>query len=186
MATLLDWDQAFFELINRLWTNRLMDIVMPAFHPASLWLIILSPMALYIAWRYPGSTRRLIITAALVLLIVDQTNARLLKPLFGRLRPCQALDGVRLLVKCGGLYGLPSGHAASTAALALTFLPRYKRATAWLLLLVVMIGYSRVYVGVHYPLDVLAGWSWGSLAGLAGWTAFVRWDRRASNHPKAC
>lgn len=180
---MLGWDQSLFHLINGQWTHWSLDALMPLFHWGPAWFVLLGLPAAYAAWRYPGPTRRVLIVAGLLLLFVDLTNTRLLKPLLLRLRPCHALEGVRLLVQCGGEYGLPSGHAANTAALATALGARWRRALPWLALLVAVVGYSRVYVGVHYPLDVAAGWLWGTAAGLGGWGAFSLWERRAGRYP---
>jgi undecaprenyl-diphosphatase len=176
--TLASWDLSLFRAINGGWTHWSLDFLFSLFHHGPSWFLVLVPIGIFVAWRSPGPTRRVIFIAAAALLITDFTTARILKPLFERPRPCHELEAVRLLVKCGGLYGFPSGHAATSAALCLTLGAHFRRALPWLVGLVGLIGYSRIYTGVHYPLDVIGGWLWGSLVGLAGWQLFHYLERK--------
>lgn len=121
--------------------------------------------------------RRLWITAALVVLATTTGSAAvaLLKAIFGRARP----DIVDHVVAATG-YSFPSGHAANSAIVYLTTAAlvtqvTHGRATRRYValvagLLVVAIGASRVYLGVHWPSDVLAGWSFGTLWALGWWS----------------
>jgi len=125
--------------------------------------------------------RRLWITAALVVLATTTGSAAvaLLKTIFGRARP----DIVDHVVAATG-YSFPSGHAANSAIVYLTTAAlvtqvtrgratrRYVAIVAGLL--VVAIGASRVYLGVHWPSDVLAGWSFGTLWALGWWSIGAR------------
>ena len=105
----------------------------------------------------------------------DFTSSKIVKPLVERVRPCNDTNlpfGVRELVKCGGGYSFTSSHATNHFAIA-TFLSlilgflRKKWITWTLLAWAASIAYGQVYVGVHYPLDVIAGAALGSLIGLS-------------------
>ncbi len=116
---------------------------------------------------------------ALSILIADQTTSGLMKPFFERLRPChdERWDGiVHNYGRCGGLYGFASSHAANTFAIA-TFLNlkigskiNYLK---WLFLWAAIISYTRLYLGVHYPIDILIGAFIGVLAGGISWFLIV-------------
>lgn len=97
------------------------------------------------------------------IIISDQLNSSFLKFIIDRLRPCHMLSDVHLLVPCGSGYSFPSSHAVNNFAAGIVlayFLPRW----AWAFLTFAgIVAFSRVYVGVHYPSDILAG----SVVGLA-------------------
>jgi undecaprenyl-diphosphatase len=78
-------------------------------------------------------------------------------------RPCHELENVRLLVSCGGKHGFPSSHAANTFAAAITFAYFYRRYAGLFVTFSLLVGFSRIVVGVHYPGDVLGGFFWGYL-----------------------
>lgn len=164
-------DSSLFFLINRGMANPFFDVIMPALSNQGYLLVI--PFLIYIilhrsaAARDPGGGRRTatalraMAIALCSLFIVDMIEA-FLKPAIGRVRPCHALEGVRVLTKCHEGFSMPSGHALSSFAFA-TPLFRLTRsavpagARACPLVLASLIAFSRVYVGVHYPSDVLAG-----------------------------
>lgn len=89
----------------------------------------------------------------------------LLKPLVGRIRPCDINTGVQLLIGNPHEYSFPSGHAASSFAAATVLYRRGFRWKKWLMLLAVLIAFSRLYLYVHFPTDVLAGAAIGAAAG---------------------
>jgi len=113
----------------------------------------------------------LLFTAVLILVTDQSTN--LFKEGFERLRPCHepSLEGVVRLVKdgCGGMYGYFSGHASNSFALAVffsgIFVHRYRKLPFVLLFLAFLVAYSRIYIGVHYPLDVFSGMAFGAVTG---------------------
>lgn len=97
--------------------------------------------------------------------IGDLFAYRVLKPAFGRKRPCIEFSDVRTISKCGGTYGFPSNHATN-GAIDLVLFCLFIRKRFWSFLLgafVAAIGISRVYLGAHYPLDVLAGFLLGTV-----------------------
>ncbi len=109
---------------------------------------------------------------ALLITVSDQLS-NFFKYGIGRLRPChdpELMDLVRLVKsRCGGKFGYFSAHAANSFALAVFFGPILKSQwrAIWVVLLVwaCFVAYSRVYIGVHFPLDILTGAALGSLFG---------------------
>jgi undecaprenyl-diphosphatase len=98
-----------------------------------------------------------------------------LRHLIDRTRPYESIPGVDSAVSFGGSGpGLPSGHAASSVAGAIIIGYFARRALPWLAILAAAIAASRVYAGLHYPTDVLAGAGLGAVFGLLG-VAAVRW-----------
>ena len=128
-------------------------------------------IALYFAWRRKWEAVWIVLAGALAVVLCDSAGARLLKPLFHRVRPCFQLprDSVRLLVSIAPSGSMPSLHAANNAAAALVaFLA--ERRTGWVLFpLAFFVALSRVGLGVHWPTDLLAGFLWGAVSALAGW-----------------
>ncbi len=160
----LQWiDEKIFFFINLTLANHFFDLVMTALTKKENWYLPGAIIWLFLIIK--GGSRGRIFAGLIILAIVfsDQISSSLLKPLIARFRPCKTLEGFRLLVHCGSKYGFPSSHATNAAAVATIFV-YYNRQWAWLwIVLAFLIGFSRVYVGVHYPFDVLAGWLLGSL-----------------------
>ncbi|MEK7819215.1 MAG: phosphatase PAP2 family protein [Bacteroidota bacterium] len=93
----------------------------------------------------------------LTLIITDQVSSQFLKHFFERVRPCFETENIRLLVPCGGGFSFPSSHATNAFAFVTLFSKFYKNYKTHYLVFGFLIAYSRIYVGVHYPLDILAG-----------------------------
>ena len=127
----------------------------------------------------------LLVSVALLILFTDQfTN--FIKYTVSRPRPCHIdyFQGIIRLVKqdCGGAFGYFSGHASNSFALAV-FFSRLLHKIKWLpfilSLFAFLVAYSRIYIGVHYPLDVFSGAIMGSLTGYIGyflWERFINKD----------
>jgi len=149
-------------------------------------------VALYFAWRKRWDAVWIILAGVVAVTLCDAVGARLIKPLFGRVRPCFALppDTVRLLVKMGPSNSMPSLHAANNLAVALVAFLGEKR-TGWVLFpLAIFVALSRIGVGVHWPTDLLGGFLWGALCAGAAWglsrLALHGWRAvRGSNKPSA-
>jgi len=167
---ILELDRALFLWINGAntwWLDPLMKGITAPYTWIPLYILLL-----FLLFKN-GSWKHALMAVGAVLfcfLLTDRTSVILFKEVFCRLRPSHepTLEGmVHLLEKRGGLYGFVSSHAANLFGLAmLGSLILRKRWLHWLLfILVTVIGYSRVYVGKHYPLDVLCGAAWGILMG---------------------
>lgn len=117
---------------------------------------------------------------ALTVVFTDQGSVQLFKEQFQRLRPChaEALIGQMRTVKegCGGKYGFISSHASNTFGLALMAGLSLRRKFSWLLPVLLLwaafVSYSRIYLGVHYPLDIIVGGLYGSLCGFLVYRLF--------------
>lgn len=155
-------DKKLFLFINVTLANSVFDQIMPFVTNLNNWKI---PILLFWLYLVIAQDRRGRVVALLVIPVIvctDQISASVLKPLVGRIRPCYALQQVRLLVSCGGRYAFPSSHATNLAGFATLYTILYRRQWWWIWGLTGLIGFSRIYVGKHYPLDVLGGFIIGS------------------------
>ena len=168
------WDKKLFILLNSKWTNPFFDTVLPYFRDSVFWAPLYLFLLVFIAINYGRKGWWWSLAFVCTIAIADMVSSRIFKQGFERLRPCQDpffFDQVRLLLKsCSGSFSFTSSHAANHFGMAtfvsITFYPTFKRYIYLTYLWAFFISYAQVYVGVHYPLDVLGGAVIGSLAGV--------------------
>lgn len=157
-------DTLIFYFINRDLRNGLFDAFMP-FITSNAWMFFL-PLFL---WLFVRGKRHAFIALiiALASLGLADWGANSLKHLFERPRPCNILDGINLLAGCSRSFSMPSNHASNAFAVAMPFLILFRTRLRYLFLAVAAtVAFSRVYVGVHYPSDVIVGAITGSMAAM--------------------
>lgn len=167
---MLDLDTKWFFLINHGTSNPVFDVVMPFLTNEGYFLVLpYLLVAFYYASRSNDASGRSHLTQAVwtvAIAFVAFPSAEAIgdgiKDAVMRVRPCHVLEGIRLLVPCPKSYSMPSGHAVTSFAFATplvyltrTFIPLTLR--LFPLVLAASIAFSRVYTGVHYPSDVIAG-----------------------------
>ncbi|MFH1685958.1 MAG: phosphatase PAP2 family protein [bacterium] len=170
LDVLSQWDQAIFAFLNVTLANPVTDLIMPVVTSDNLLRLGYAVAMLLLLWKGDRRMRRLVLFSAVALLITDQVSAHLLKPFFERPRPCHIMEEINLLVNCGGGYAMPSSHAANAFGQATLFALSYRQWRWYLWVFASVVAISRVFVGVHYPGDVLAG---AALGIGTGWMVFA-------------
>lgn len=158
MEHLITIDTWLFLKLNAGVANAFFDWLMPIITNIKYFRIPMIVMLAALAIFGGGKGRSAVLLALITLTITDQFSSTILKPWIGRIRPCHVVEGARVIVGCGNSLSFPSGHATNTMAAAILFGSFYRRALIPALVLSIMVSYSRIYIGIHYPFDIIGGW----------------------------
>lgn len=176
-------DIQLFEWINQGLSNSFFDYVLPPFRNRDTWIPLYIILFLYIIYSKKKRAWVVILLAIASIGMADGISSHILKPLVARVRPCNTAilqqEIILRLQHCSGAFSFPSSHATNHFALASFIGLVFYTQTKWFLYIGIFwattISFAQVYVGVHFPIDVLFGAFLGVYIGcffsyLAFWT----------------
>ena len=179
MESLSTIDSDLFLFLNGLhaaWLDKVMTLITDMW----VWMPFYLLLIYWVVKQYGKRCWWVFLAIGIVVLCSDQLSAHVCKPLFQRLRPCYNPDLQELIYlpkgMAGGRYGFTSSHAANTFAVAAFLTPVLRNYRPWLGIVLYLwafiSSYSRIYLGFHYPGDILCGAILGILVGLILWKVF--------------
>ena len=170
---IINVDKKIFTFFNSSIANPVFDIFFPIITNQDIWIIPILLGIIILSIR--GGTKGRIASIVLIIgvILADYSSAQIIKPYFQRLRPSHdILDQIRLLVPKGGRYGFVSSHAANMYVSATILGYFYSKQKRLFFTIASLVAFSRVYVGVHYPADIVFG---GFLGYGLGWITITSW-----------
>jgi undecaprenyl-diphosphatase len=172
LEQLIQFDQNLFFTINHGLSNSFFDWLMPALRNRFFWTPLYLFIIIFFIRNYGKQGWILILFLILTFGFTDFFSSSILKPSVQRLRPCndpEIKSDVKNLIDCGSGYSFPSSHASNHFGLAVflivMFFSKWKLILPIGLLWAASISFAQVYVGVHYPVDILAGAILGGIIG---------------------
>ena len=159
------WDAELFSFFNGLHVDWL-DPIMVAISSVPIWIPLYVIVAFFIFKKYKWNGLLYMASVVLCIAIVDQMST-VIKYAFERPRPCNALPSVYLLETCGNGYSFISNHASNVFGFAMvtTLLFKKRWYTISIFIWALVVAYSRIYLGKHYPLDIVGGAAFGMFVG---------------------
>jgi undecaprenyl-diphosphatase len=170
---IIEIDKWLFRLINQSTANDLFDVVMPFLRKPLFWIPLYLYLAVYIILNFRGKAIAWITSFIITVSASDLISSRIIKPFFGRLRPCNddnLSDSLRMLADyCGSNGSFTSSHAANHFAMAMfiytTLINIWGKQSYIFFFWALIICYAQIYCGVHFPADILGGMLLGLILG---------------------
>ena len=167
MSALQSIDTAAFRFINGTLQNPFFDWLMPWLAGGRWFIVLVLIMGAVLCWKGGARGRLCVLMLAITIGLNDGFVCNPIKHAVQRVRPCAALDNVHKLVGCGGSRSMPSSHAANCTAATVVLWLFYRRSLHAGLPITLLVGFSRSYLGAHYPGDVLVGTALGAGSAVA-------------------
>lgn len=175
-------DRKVYYLINIKLSVSWLDNIMLLLRQAFTWI----PLYFFFLLFFYANCRKflfpIIALSMVTFAFTDFTSASILKPLIGRLRPCHDTSlqfSINNIAGCGGIFSMPSSHASNHFGLAAFWFyvieKTLNRKWYWLWGWAFIVGYSQIYVGVHYPGDIIMGALLGIVIAFFTCRVFSRW-----------
>ena len=183
LQKLEQWDQWLFIQINNNQSNSFFDSIMPYLRSSFFWAPLYIFLLVFITINYKSRGWWWALLFLCTVSLTDMTSSKLIKEAFERIRPCrdpEFFQYVRLLLnQCSGGFSFTSSHAANHFGMAvfmfITLRPHVGKLMWLAFFWAAIIGYAQVYVGVHYPFDIIAG---GAVGIAFGWMMGTFFNKR--------
>jgi membrane-associated phospholipid phosphatase len=180
IAALKNFDRWLFRKINAEWTSPFLDNIYPLWREAITWVPLYIFLLLVVFMNFGSRIWPWVVGLLVTVSLTDQISSHIIKPFIQRPRPCHDVllaDNIRLLLKyCSGSFSFTSSHATNHFGVAFFIyhtLKAYLGKWGYLFFFwAATISYGQVYIGVHYPLDILSGAILGSCIGYVTTTVF--------------
>lgn len=170
MDTLRAWDRELFFWINEGWSNGFLDQIMPIWRDKLTWIPLYALILVWLIWTYRKQSWPYIVLLSITVILCDFSSSSIIKPCIGRLRPCnnpELADQINILIQCGPGKSFTSSHATNHFGLAVMFGLLFGAKSRWVWIMGIFwaatISLGQVYVGVHYPADIIGGATLGSI-----------------------
>ena len=173
---LVQIDRSVFLFFNNTLSNPFFDTIFPIITEPRNWLIVALIAMIFFVFKEKKKALGIIALVLVAAALSDLIAYRILKPLFSRLRPCHPkffIESGRFLIGMKSSFSFPSNHAMNmfTAATVLSYF--YQKYSGYFFGFAALIGFSRIYVGVHYPLDIIGGATFGIILGSGVYWSYV-------------
>lgn len=163
-------DHELFEWIQMHMRNSFLDPIFLAARDKLFWIPLYIILISWVGFKFGRQAWKLFLLILITIIVTDQMNSTLLKKLVRRERPCNEVyfkDQFVPVLPCSGGYSFPSSHATNHMGIAVMIIltcGRYLGPFKWLFLVwALLIGFSQIYVGVHFPIDIAVGFLEGAL-----------------------
>lgn len=172
LKPILQFDRSLFYYINNKWSNDLFDAAMPFIRNQFFWVPVYLFLLLFVFINFRSKVLWWVLFFLTTFALTDMISTQVIKAFVQRPRPCadaEAAHFVRMLIPCSYSYGFVSSHAANHFGIAIFLFQTMKHfAKQWIWLAFVwafLVGYAQLYVGAHFPFDVIGGGALGLLIG---------------------